>query len=307
MRVTVHRNVATFDAAAYPLLAADPVRHTLALTALHRLRDGAGAPALLLTVHRRGDVVGALLREEGRPALVSALPVRCADLAAAHADAGLDGVTGPVAEAEAYAAAHSARTGASVAVARSLRLFRLVTLTTPPGGRGVARVAQPPASRAVSVPGSNAVTRGRETGDSRDIEVVAAWQQAFAREALGQAAPTSDPRPGIVASMRGGAGHLLWEVDGRPVAYAAARRPVGGMSRIGPVYTPPEHRGHGLGSAVTAAAAAWAAGAGAREVVLFTDLSNPVSNAIYPRLGFRPVYDACELRCTPGGGIDAAC
>jgi predicted GNAT family acetyltransferase len=67
------------------------------------------------------------------------------------------------------------------------------------------------------------------------------------------------------------------------------------MSRIGPVYTPPEHREHGYASAVTAAAAAWALAAGACHVVLFTDLANPVSNSIYPRLGFRPVHDAVEF------------
>ncbi len=71
------------------------------------------------------------------------------------------------------------------------------------------------------------------------------------------------------------------------------------MSRIGPVYTVPQHRGHGYGSAVTAAAASWALQAGARHVVLNTDLSNPISNAIYPRIGFRPVYDAVEIAFTP--------
>jgi predicted GNAT family acetyltransferase len=29
--------------------------------------------------------------------------------------------------------------------------------------------------------------------------------------------------------------------------------------------------------------------------VLFTDLANPVSNSIYPRIGYRPVHDALEL------------
>lgn len=50
-----------------------------------------------------------------------------------------------------------------------------------------------------------------------------------------------------------------------------------------------------MGFAVTAAATAWAQQAGARHVVLFTDLSNPLSNTIYPRLGFRPVHDAVEI------------
>jgi predicted GNAT family acetyltransferase len=72
------------------------------------------------------------------------------------------------------------------------------------------------------------------------------------------------------------------------------------MSRIGPVYTPPEHRGRGYAAAVTAAAARWALGSGARHVLLYTDLANPTTNRLYPRLGFRPRYDALELRFVRG-------
>ncbi|PZS29734.1 MAG: hypothetical protein DLM61_12290, partial [Pseudonocardiales bacterium] len=40
--------------------------------------------------------------------------------------------------------------------------------------------------------------------------------------------------------------------------------------------------------------------AGAREhVVLHTDLANQISNAIYPRIGFRPMHDAVEITFTP--------
>ena len=72
-------------------------------------------------------------------------------------------------------------------------------------------------------------------------------------------------------------------------AFAAA-----GVSRIGPVYNPTDRRGHGYGSAVTAAAAAWAL-RGADKVVLFIDLANPVSNVIYQRIGFRPVSDSARI------------
>ncbi len=41
--------------------------------------------------------------------------------------------------------------------------------------------------------------------------------------------------------------------------------------------------------------------AGARQVVLYTDLANPTSNALYERLGYRPVEDRTELSFTPDG------
>jgi predicted GNAT family acetyltransferase len=49
---------------------------------------------------------------------------------------------------------------------------------------------------------------------------------------------------------------------------------------------------------VTVAASQWALDAGAQRVVLFTDLANPTTNRLYPRIGYRPVHDAVELRFT---------
>ena len=68
-----------------------------------------------------------------------------------------------------------------------------------------------------------------------------------------------------------------------------------GTSRVGPVWTPPHLRGRGYGSAVTAAATSAALAAGARNVCLYTDLANPVSNAIYARLGYQRVGEEVEI------------
>ena len=71
--------------------------------------------------------------------------------------------------------------------------------------------------------------------------------------------------------------------------------PVHGMVRIGPVYTPPELRGHGYASAATAALSQRRSKPGREEVLLYTDLANPVSNSIYQRIGYRPVEDRVVL------------
>jgi predicted GNAT family acetyltransferase len=39
---------------------------------------------------------------------------------------------------------------------------------------------------------------------------------------------------------------------------------------------------------------------GAEQVVLFTDLANPVSNAIYQRFGFEPVSDWVTIALSAG-------
>ena len=92
----------------------------------------------------------------------------------------------------------------------------------------------------------------------------------------------------------------LWEVDGEArsreaVSMAGSTRPSSGMVRVDAVYTPPRRRRHGYAAAVTAAVTRAALDAGASDVVLFTDLANPTSNAVYTRLGYRPVEDRTLL------------
>ncbi|WP_084609017.1 GNAT family N-acetyltransferase [Thermocrispum agreste] len=100
----------------------------------------------------------------------------------------------------------------------------------------------------------------------------------------------------IVQSLALGNAHGLWHDDGVVRSMARASAQLHGMSRVGMVYTPPEHRRRGYGAAVTAAVSQWALDQGARDVVLFTDLDNPTSNSIYQKIGYRPVYDAVEYR-----------
>ena len=106
----------------------------------------------------------------------------------------------------------------------------------------------------------------------------------------------SATRPGtttgaVVDERLGYGGITLWEAGGVPVSIAGRTRAVAGMVRVAPVYTPPELRGRGYAGAATAAVSQAALDAGVREVVLYTDLANPTSNALYQRLGYRPVED----------------
>jgi predicted GNAT family acetyltransferase len=63
------------------------------------------------------------------------------------------------------------------------------------------------------------------------------------------------------------------------------------MVRVMAVYTPREHRARGYAGAATTAVTRAALDAGADDVVLFTDQSNPTSNALYQRLGYIPIED----------------
>lgn len=86
---------------------------------------------------------------------------------------------------------------------------------------------------------------------------------------------------------------LLWEVAGEPVSLAGIAPPVFGVGRIAPVYTPPEHRGHGYASAGVAEGSRRLHELG--RVCLTTDVANPVSNRIYAALGYQPLADLGQL------------
>ena len=78
------------------------------------------------------------------------------------------------------------------------------------------------------------------------------------------------------------------------VHLTGAQQPAHGVTRIGPVYTPPGRRGHGFASAAVAGVTGEFVAAGVR-VCLFTDQANPTSNRIYQALGFEPVVDMVNL------------
>ncbi|MEU8621929.1 GNAT family N-acetyltransferase [Streptomyces sp. NPDC048623] len=191
-------------------------------------------------------------------ALARALPERGHEVREARGEAGT---------VEAFAGPFAAATGREPRAVLSLRLFRLGTLTPPrPAPRGAARAAGP-----------------------GDVPLLLDWMCAYARD-VGED-PDADYSAQVEA-MVGESRFLLWhEEDGAPVAMAGFSRPAAGQSRVSLVYTPPAHRARGYAGAVTAEASGAAAAAGAEQVLLFTDLANPTSNALYQRLGYRPIGD----------------
>ena len=82
----------------------------------------------------------------------------------------------------------------------------------------------------------------------------------------------------------------VWD-DGGPVALAGWSAPRHGLARIGPVYSAPSARRRGYASALVAALSRQLLAAGNERITLNTDVANPTSNAIYARIGFRPVRD----------------
>ena len=133
--------------------------------------------------------------------------------------------------------------------------------------------------------------------DRRDRDLLTHWFEAFAVEVDDA---VSQDHAAAVDVRLGYGGITVWEAGGIPVSMASVTRAVDGMIRVGPVYTPPAMRGYGYAGGATAAVSQAALDAGATQVVLYTDLANPTSNALYERLGYRPVEDRVVLTFAPG-------
>jgi predicted GNAT family acetyltransferase len=165
-----------------------------------------------------------------------------------------------------FAAAWEGALGCSSRTLRGLRAFELRDLRAPSTDSGRARVVE-----------------------ATDSGLLEAWCDAFIHD-IGD-----DPAPGHAAKAaarfiaRGDM--MLWVTEEEPVSMAAINRRTPSSSCVAWVYTPPQHRRRGYGSAIVAALSQRELAAGASWCSLFTDIANPTSNHIYAELGYEPRCD----------------
>jgi predicted GNAT family acetyltransferase len=88
---------------------------------------------------------------------------------------------------------------------------------------------------------------------------------------------------------------FVWTRDGAVVSMAAIMRATPNIGIVGLVYTPPEHRGAGYATAIVAELSREIQRRGYTRCGLFTDATNPTSNRIYYRIGYRPGTEFMEL------------
>lgn len=143
-----------------------------------------------------------------------------------------------------------------------------------------------------------AVSGTWQRAEERDWEWILPWLQEFANEAEHTNLATNpDAGQTILRSVQPPGGMFVWRnAEGQPVSFAGYKGQTLNGVRIGPVYTHPDHRRHGYGSAVTAVATQTLLDEGHQFVCLYTDLANPTSNHIYAEIGYDPVATSVVLR-----------
>jgi predicted GNAT family acetyltransferase len=273
VQITEHGTAREFLDATERYRSADPVRTNL----LGSIAEGvvAGRTSLgetWLTVGDGDRIVGAALRTAPFNLVIGPMPVAAARRVGEHLRTRADelpGVTGPE----------------EVVTALLAQWDRPWTVHMRDVLRVLERLVPPP----VRAPG-----RPRRAGSS-DRDLVSGWHLAFLREA---GLPVLEDDPGAPRLESGGGSLWIWEAAGQPVCMAGHAPIVstagGTVARIGPVYTVPEHRGHGYAAAATAYVTELLL-AECDLVMLFADAQNPTSNRVYERLGFASLGEQVEV------------
>lgn len=266
-RAVLHPTPAEFLARARAPLMRDEAGNSLVIGIAESLPAHERGP-LLITLEQAGEVLATalctpprkLLLTDGPPAAVDVLGAAMRSLAPS-----LPGVTGPAAAAERFARGFSPR----AELVLRMRLHRLDAVTEVPRPPGHVRVATP-----------------------ADAALLGPWAQRFVDES-----GSDETRPGaeLLAPYLANGTLYLWE-DGEPCSMAGWSRGTAHGAAISMVFTPPEHRGHGYATALVAALSRTILARGKRFCVLFTNLANPTANAIYARIGYRPLCEHASWR-----------
>ncbi|MCW2795197.1 GNAT family N-acetyltransferase [Nocardioides sp.] len=285
-----------FVGAADEYLREDPVLTTVVATVTQRamVNEHLGEPRptnhpywWVLVRNSWGQVVSAGMRTAPfAPHPLFVLPMADAaarDLARALHARGeeVGGVNGALPAALVIADELASLTGATASVHEHTRLFELGKLIEPPQSPGLLRAAGPD-----------------------DLDLCVAWFNAFAADAAEQAGRSGAPQEGEQFERDDLRKRIdrervwLWEDEqGTVVHLTGYNAPAYDVVRIGPVYTPREHRGRGYASATVATLSRRLVGESLR-LCLFTDQANPTSNKIYRALGYEPVVDMVNMLVT---------
>ena len=256
-------------------LMTEPCLHNVILTLLHA-RSVHPVPGRYWVASRAGRVAGVVFQSPLHfPALLSLMDVEVVGAMVdtiAAAGVALPGVNGEAGTAARFAGCWTERSRTGATPARGQRIYEVATVGS----------WQP-------VPGR---FRGAVVGD-RDLLVT--WTRAFQDEIR---EPADDPAR--VVDERLPAGFFwLWD-DAGPVSLACRSVPVAGVARIQMVYTPPGSRRRGYARACTGEISTQIRAEGYR-CMLYADLANPVSNALYRDLGYRAVAEALRYDFVAAG------
>jgi predicted GNAT family acetyltransferase len=175
------------------------------------------------------------------------------------------GVMAPLELAKLFGLTWSKLKGSNIIDGMNMRVYELVKVKHPKNSQGSFRI-----------------------GQNEDLKTISTWIYNLERD---EGSDITYEKAYEIAKNKVDNGELyIWE-DKIPVSMACTARPTNNGIVINMVYTPTELRGGGYASACVASLSQHLLNLGYKFCSLFTDLSNPTSNNIYMKIGYRVVCD----------------
>jgi len=268
---------ATFAARVGPWLLQREPEHNVLLGVLSKLiapRHEFEMPVYLASIEQNDVVAGCAFRTPPYKLGLTRMPGGVANALAddvGEVYASLPAVLGREEDATRFATAWAALRGVAWTIGMRQRIHALEHLIVP-----------------------DAVAPGHLRLPAGERRLVVDWVEAFAAESGVGGSPSA-----VLADVLLAGDDLFFWDHGGPRAMVASPGFTPNGARVGYVYTPPADRGRGYATAAVAELSRRTLAAGRRFCMLYTNVENPISNAIYARLGYRPVVDVVDVDFTP--------
>lgn len=129
-----------------------------------------------------------------------------------------------------------------------------------------------------------------------DVHLIACWEVAFAKEALGEEQFVKDRIDRVRQKVDMGIIFLFENGDGKIVSMVDAARKLKKGIVFNDVYTPREERGKGYAQTNMFYVSQHFLNEGKEFCTLFVDKKNPISNRVYKKIGYEIVEDNYDYR-----------
>ncbi|WP_171016946.1 GNAT family N-acetyltransferase [Pseudalkalibacillus caeni] len=185
----------------------------------------------------------------------------------------LPGVLGPKETAESFASRWCELTGQTRKISMDQRIYKLTNIIEGKKPNGNLREAT-----------------------QEDFDLIAKWIYQFAEEATeGLTEEECKERAKRAIDEKS---IYVWVSEGKVVSMANKARPTRNGATVNLVYTPEALRNKGYASACVTGLSQHLFDQGYKFCTLYTDLTNPTSNSIYMKIGYRPVGDSIVYEFT---------
>ena len=264
MEIRRYSDASTFLNRAGDWLLENEAQNNLILAIAHQLqaeKHPYEEPIYLATIERDSEISGCAWRTAPFKLGITELPIESIPMLVA--DVGgvfnqLPAVLGPESEALEFAKQWTRQTGVNYSPGMRQGIYSLERVRFP------AQLAPGSLRRAIMA----------------DLPLISEWGASFSRDV---GLPGHQPLVNFERAIENGRFYLWQDGEPRSMAAALGRTPNG--IRIGMVYTPSEFRSQGYATALIASLSQLLLDSGHRFCFLYTDLSNPISNKLYMRVG----------------------